>query len=118
MFVPVSASEVSSFSKVGNSRMQTRESEGLVVRRLLYLTNFLHLKFDFSFLFYLFQHRAMSDISDAVCCSSLLTELFHETFQFRRRHICGGTGLGIRHYSIQLLKSLALWMLNNFEVGF
>src|SRR5438309_434845 len=59
----------------------------------------------------------MNKVSLAVCCSSLLTELLHETLQFHGRHVSGGTRLGVCHYSVQLLKSLALWMLNNSEIG-
>lgn len=52
MFVPVSAREVASFGKVRDGRMQTREGEGLVMRRLLHLTYLLDLELDFSFLLY------------------------------------------------------------------
>ena len=39
-------------------------------------------------------------------------------FQFRGRRVSDGTRLGAFHYSVQLLKSLALWMLKNSEIGF
>ena len=60
----------------------------------------------------------MNTVSLVACCSSLLTELLHETLQFRGRVLSGRTRLRFCHYSIQLFKSLALRVLNNFEIGF
>jgi hypothetical protein len=50
MFVLTSASEIAGFDKVGDSRLQALEGEGLVVRRLLHLTYLLYLELDFPFL--------------------------------------------------------------------
>lgn len=85
MFVPMPAKEAASFGKMRYSRMQTREGEGLIVCRLLYMTYLLYLELDFSFLLYFLQRRAINGISVAFCCSSLLAKLYYKYLQFRGR---------------------------------
>lgn len=67
MFIPVSAHEFPSLCKVRDIRMQAWESESVVVHRPLYLTHLLDLEFDFSFLLYLLQDRAMNAIAIVHC---------------------------------------------------
>jgi hypothetical protein len=93
MFIPTSAREFPSLCKVRDIRMQTWESESVVVRRPLYLTHLLDLKFDFSFLLYLLQDGAMSAVAVVHCSSSLLVEFLNENSQFCERYVGESTRL-------------------------